>query len=121
MIFEVFHKRGNVIKTILSYIHTLLEGNVAALEVFLYVLLRMKYWGGYEVTSWLLNKPNSRLKGRHTKEFTQKIPKVIRQIKKLLIDGEVNHLCRALALYAKMNIFVGYTIIDNWVTANHCL
>ena len=67
MVFDAFHRRRNVIKIILSYIHTLLEGNVAALEVFSDVFLRMKYWGGYEVTPWLLNQPNSRLKGRHTK------------------------------------------------------
>lgn len=116
--FDVFHGRGNVVKIVLSYLRNLLEGNVDALENFCEFFLSLRYWSDYEVTPWLLNKPNSRLKGRHTKEFTRKIQLVIRKIKQTLIGNEVDYLCSALAMYSKINLFLGYTIIDNWIRGN---
>ena len=77
----------------------------------------MKTWTSFEVTPWLNNETNLRLKGRNIKEFTRNTHLVCQILKELIDDCVCDKLTTALYAFEKIHCFLEFFLIDEWDTA----
>ena len=67
----MFHAKTNIVKILLNHIRELMTDSYTNIEQFSLALYNLKDWGDYEVSPWISGDSLARLKGRHSKSFTE--------------------------------------------------
>ena len=68
------------------------------------------------VDPWEANDTLQRLKGKHTKEFTKKIPECVHVLKSIMRGQVIDDLCTCLESFQIMSKIVSFVIIDTFKT-----
>ena len=119
LVYDVFHGRSNYVKLQVKYIRKLFEGNYDSLDKFsCFLVQNLKTWGCFHTKQWINNEKTSRLKGENTKEFTRKTGEICKKLKELLSNRDCDQLCVALYAFQKVHLFLTFSIIDDYETAN---
>ena len=112
-------------KVFLKYIRRIMEGlecrNYRCVSIFGAYLRSLKHWDGYVTDPWIAYEQQSRLKGNHTKEFVQDIPKAINVLRSLMTGQKVNGVCICLNSFFWMSKIVSITIIDQYESVKDVL
>ena len=108
--FDVF--RSAVVKVFLKYLCTLLEGMPRNLNLMKSFLSKLPGWDGYVLDPWVANESQQRLRGRHTKSFTNAIPQCTSLLTRIILEGYMSDICVCLMSFLKLSKVLSLVFID---------
>ena len=118
VVFDMFHAKGNIVKIMLNYIRDMLANSYSDIEAFSLVLNDLEDREDYEISPWMTSDGLSRIKGRHTKSFTQNIETIIKSLKGLLLHEAIEKFSEALLLLKLISAFLLLMLIDEFSIAS---
>ena len=117
VLFDMFHAKTNIVKIILGHIRDEMADSYENIEQFSSVLYNLDNWGDYEVSPWISGDGLARLKGLHTKSFTENAEVINEVLKRLLSSNIVTILYDALVLFKWISAFLNLLLIDEYKIA----